>query len=73
MADIYSVELSYEDFYGATSFFNQSKVKVIDKEFDAGVKVTFAVQKGEEVEDKLASLINKKPSISRLKEEYQVF
>lgn len=73
MADIYSVELSYEDFYGATSFFNSPKVKVLDKQFDAGVKVVFAVQKGEEVEEKMASLINKKPSISRLREEYQVF
>ena len=73
MADVYSVELSYEDFYGATSFFNQSKVKVVNKEFDAGVKVIFAVAKGEEVEDKIASLINKKPSISRLRGEYEVF
>ena len=73
MSDIYSVELSYEDFYGATAFFNADKIKVIDKQFDSGVTVIFAVEKGTEVISKIAGLINKNPTISRLREEYEVY
>ncbi len=73
LSDIYRVELSYEEFYGASSFFNGDNVKIISKEFGSGVVVDFAVPKDCEIEERLASLINKKPAISRLKESYEIF
>ena len=32
LSDIYQIELTYEEFYGASSFFNGDTVKVLNKE-----------------------------------------
>ncbi len=73
LSDIYQIELTYEEFYGASSFFNGDTVKVLNKEFGSGVTVDFAVAKNTEIQEKLASILNKKPTISRLKESYEIF
>ena len=62
----YVAFLTYEEFNACGSFFNSNLVKVKDKEFTCQVKVEFCVKDGENVEDRLAGILNKKPSISRL-------
>ena len=69
----YVAFLSYEEFNACNSFFNSPIVKVKEKEFSCQVKVEFCVKKGEPVEQRLASILNKKPPISRLYTSFEVF
>ena len=71
--DNYLAYLSYEDFNACNNFFNSPIVKVKEKEFSCQVKVEFCVKKGEQVEQRLASILNKKPPISRLHTSFEVF
>ena len=69
----YVAFLSYEEFNACNSFFNSPIVKVKEKEFSCQVKVEFCVKKGEPAEQRLASILNKKPPISRLYTSFEVF
>ena len=71
--DNYVAFLSYEEFNACNSFFNSPIVKVKEKEFSCQVKVEFCVKKGKLVEQRLASILNKKPPISRLYTSFEVF
>lgn len=65
--DVYTLCLNYDELHKVDSFL-QNNYSVLSKDFDMDIKVTFAVKKGEEVESKLAELLNKKPAISWLKD-----
>ena len=71
--DNYLAFLTYEEFNACGNFFNSPQVKVKQKEFSCQVKVEFCVKKGECVEERLASILNKKPPISRLYTSFEVF
>ena len=71
--ECYVAFLSYEEFNACGNFFNSPVVKVKEKEFSCQVKVEFCVKKGEPVEERLASILNKKPPISRLHTCFEVF
>lgn len=66
LSDVYSIVLSYEEFSTLTSYFKE--VTVINKEYSDCVKVEFAVEKGVDTVTQISNKINKKPSISLLKE-----
>lgn len=66
LSDVYSIVLSYEEFSALTSYFKE--VTVINKEYSDCVKVEFAVEKGADAITQISNKINKKPSISLLKE-----
>lgn len=68
LCDEYRITLSYEEFSVLSAFFKE--VNVLSKEYSDCVSVVFAVEKGVDVIAKISNIINKKPSISLLKESF---